>query len=158
MPSKKVVATFNITKALAGATLTTIAAIGGASGNPWMAGLAAFPAAGLASYDSIAAQIAALGSTEQFEATQRNPGVKRLAVNPLLLTILALIQRQGIELPSHRIELFELCATTLLDTWVKARGQSTHFTRDDLIKILRPLAFWMHEHPAVGAIPERELI
>jgi len=37
-----------------------------------------------------------------FQATHLNEGVKRLAVNPLLLTILALIQRQGIELPSHR--------------------------------------------------------
>ena len=33
------------------------------------------------------------------EAIQSNPGVARLASNPLLLTILALIKRQGIELP-----------------------------------------------------------
>ena len=92
-----------------------------------------------------------------FSATQSKPGVKRLAINPLLLTILALIQRQGIELPSHRVELFELCALTLIDTWIKAKGQSIHFSKNDIIKILRPLAFWMHEHPAVGAIPEEEL-
>jgi hypothetical protein len=95
-----------------------------------------------------------------FLATKLNPGIKRLAVNPLLLTILALIQRQGIELPNHRVELFDLCATTLLDTWVKARGQTEpiRFSKSDLIKILRPLTFWMHQHPAVGAIPEEELI
>src|SRR5947199_5138300 len=58
---------------------------------------------------------------------------------------------------SHRVELFELCAMTLIDTWVKAKGQSTHFSKNDLIKILRPLAFWMHQHPAVGAIPGEEL-
>jgi predicted NACHT family NTPase len=92
-----------------------------------------------------------------FDATQCRPGVKRLAVNPLLLTILALIQRQGVELPSHRIELFDLCATTLLDTWVKARGQSIHLSKNELIKILRPLAFWMHQHPAVGNIPGEDL-
>ena len=92
-----------------------------------------------------------------FSATQSRPGVRRLAVNPLLLTILALIQRQGIDLPSHRIELFDLCAMTLIDTWVRAKGQAIHFTKSALIKILRPLAFWMHEHPAVGAIPEEEL-
>jgi len=92
-----------------------------------------------------------------FHATQSRPTVKRLAVNPLLLTILALLQRQGIELPSHRVELFDLCALTLLDTWVKARGQSIHLSRNELIKILRPLAFWMHQHPAVGNIPEEEL-
>jgi hypothetical protein len=92
-----------------------------------------------------------------FEATQSRPAVKRLAVNPLLLTILALIQRQGIELPSHRVELFELCAMTLIDTWVKAKGQSIKLSKNELIKILRPLAFWMHQHPAVGNIPEEEL-
>ncbi len=92
-----------------------------------------------------------------FNATQRNAGVKRLAVNPLLLTILALIQRQGRELPSHRVELFDLCATTLLETWVKARGRSTQLSKNELIKILRPLAFWMHEHPEVGAILEEDL-
>ncbi len=92
-----------------------------------------------------------------FHSTQRNPGVKRLAVNPLLLTILALIQRQGRELPSHRVELFDLCATTLLETWVKARGTHAHLTKTELIKILRPLAFWMHQHPEVSAIPLDEL-
>jgi HEAT repeat protein/energy-coupling factor transporter ATP-binding protein EcfA2 len=92
-----------------------------------------------------------------FSATQSRPAVKRLAVNPLLLTILALIQRQGIDLPSHRIELFDLCAMTLIDTWVRAKGHATNFNKNELIKILRPLAFWMHEHPAVGAIPEEEL-
>lgn len=81
------------------------------------------------------------------------PCVKRLAVNPLLLTILALIQRQGRELPSHRVELFDLCVSTLLETWVKAKGISTHLTKTELIKMLRPLAFWMHEHPEVGSIP-----
>jgi hypothetical protein len=92
-----------------------------------------------------------------FAATQSKPGVKRLAVNPLLLTILSLIQRQGIDLPSHRVELFELCATTLIDTWVRAKGQSMRFSKTALTRILRPLAFWMHQHPAVGAIPEQEI-
>lgn len=93
-----------------------------------------------------------------FNATQRNPGVKRLAINPLLLTILALIQRQGIELPSHRIELFDLCATTLIDTWVRAKGQNMQLSKNELVKILRPLAFWMHKHPEVGSVPEEELV
>jgi HEAT repeat protein/energy-coupling factor transporter ATP-binding protein EcfA2 len=92
-----------------------------------------------------------------FDATQSRPGVKRLAVNPLLLTILSLIQRQGIDLPSHRIELFDLCAMTLIDTWVRAKGQSMRFSKTDLTRILRPLAFWMHHQLTVGAIPEEEL-
>ena len=67
-------------------------------------------------------QAATSEAEKLFQATQQNNGVKRLAVNPLLLTILALIQRQGIELPSHRVELYDLCVSTLLDLWVKAKG------------------------------------
>ena len=95
-----------------------------------------------------------------FHATRQNEGVKRLAVNPLLLTILALIQRQGIDLPSHRVELYDLCIVTLLETWLRTKGQIniTGFNKNDFIKILRPLAFWMHEHLSVGAIPENELL
>ena len=33
----------------------------------------------------------------------------------------------------------------------------THLTKNELIKILRPLAFWMHQHPEVSAIPLDEL-
>ena len=60
--------------------------------------------------------------------------MKRLAVNPLLLTILALIQRQGIDLPSHRIELYRLCTETLIDTWVKAKGQSIQFSKIETLR------------------------
>ncbi|MGH2510586.1 MAG: NACHT domain-containing protein, partial [Ktedonobacteraceae bacterium] len=38
----------------------------------------------------------------------KNPGVHRLAVNPLLLRILALIHRTGSKLPQKRIELYKL--------------------------------------------------
>lgn len=93
-----------------------------------------------------------------FQATQDNVGVKKLAANPLLLTILALIQRQGIELPNHRIKLFDLCITTLIDTWVKARGQHLDFDEDEMFETLRSLAFWMHERTAIGVIKEDDLI
>jgi hypothetical protein len=64
----------------------------------------------------------------------------------LLLTILALIQRQGIDLPAHRVELFDLCVNTLIDTWLRAKGylESSRLSKNDLFKLLRPLAFWMH--------------
>ena len=86
-------------------------------------------------------------SEKLFQAVERNKGVRGLAINPLLLTILALIQRQGIVLPSHRVELFDLCVTTLIDTWLTAKGyaESSRLSKNELIKLLRPLAFMMHE-------------
>ena len=57
------------------------------------------------------------------EALQNNPGIKRLAVNPLMLTILALIQRSGRTLPQRRIELYQVTTRTLLDNWNKEKGK-----------------------------------
>ena len=56
------------------------------------------------------------------EALENYPGIKRLAVNPLMLTILALIQRSGISLPHRRIELYQVITRTLLDNWNKEKG------------------------------------
>ncbi len=55
-------------------------------------------------------------------ALENNPGIKRLAVNPLMLTILALIQRSGRTLPHRRIELYQVVTRTLLDNWNKEKG------------------------------------
>ncbi len=108
--------------------------------------------------ESSSVQESAAKEAEQlFQAILHNPGVKKLAVNPLLLTILALIQRQGIRLPSHRIKLYELCTTTLMDHWIEAKGISPYFNQNQVIKLLCPLAFWMHEYRAVGGVPEQEL-
>ena len=51
------------------------------------------------------------------EALKNNSGVARLASNPLLLTILALIKRQGVELPKSRIKLYDRYLETLIEAW-----------------------------------------
>jgi predicted NACHT family NTPase len=56
------------------------------------------------------------------KAVQTSPGVRRLATNPLLLRILALIHRTGAQLPQKRIELYRLAADTLAHTWRPAQG------------------------------------
>jgi formylglycine-generating enzyme required for sulfatase activity len=90
-----------------------------------------------------------------------NPGVEKLAANPLLLTILALIQRQGVELPNRRAELYELYLTTLIKTWNRARslaGMSIGSKDDkETVKILAPLAYWMHANRPSGTARRAEL-
>ncbi len=56
------------------------------------------------------------------EALQQNPGIRRLAVNPLMLTILALIQKSGRRLPHRRIELYQTVTLTLLNNWNQFKG------------------------------------
>jgi HEAT repeat protein/predicted phosphodiesterase len=107
------------------------------------------------------AQIETRATTEHnaiMAAVQNNEGVRRLAANPLLLTILALIHRNSAHLPERRIELYQLAARTLLRDWrlaqagVEARVVEEH----EALALLGPLAYWMHENEPTGLIDEDE--
>ncbi len=110
-----------------------------------------------------AAQEAERERRELLNAVQHNPGVRRLAANPLLLTILALMKRQGVTLPERRVELYQKYVETLLSSWNRARGLGRPPTRDldvvETIKVLSPLALWMHEvNPGVGLVKQTDLV
>jgi len=100
---------------------------------------------------------------ELLSAVQNNAGVRRLAANPLLLTILALMKRQGVTLPERRVQLYDQYVTTLLSTWNRARSLSGRAPGRDLdeiqtIRILAPLALWMHQtNPGVGLTKREDL-
>jgi predicted NACHT family NTPase len=101
--------------------------------------------------------------TELMDGIDRHPGIERLAGNPLLLTILVLIKRQGVTLPDRRVELYELYLETLLRSWHKARaldktpvGPEIDFL--EAWNILAPLALWLREtNPQAGLVSERQL-
>jgi hypothetical protein len=79
-------------------------------------------------------------------ALKHNPRIKRLAANPLMLTILALVQRSNKQLPQRRIELYDIVTRTLLDTWNKESGRM-FFTGDDISlaeHLLCELAYRLH--------------
>jgi len=111
--------------------------------------------------DTAAAREEATREAERLTATIfRDPGVQSLATNPLLLTILALIHYSGKELPQKRFELYELYVKTLITSWSRhrtlAREALGSLEEVEAIKILAPLALWMHrEHPA-GTAPRQE--
>lgn len=99
--------------------------------------------------------------TELLRAIHANPGVRPLAANPLLLTILALMKRQGVTLPDRRVELYKTYVDTLLKHWNLARSGGRPGRDLDLAettKVLAPLALWMHEvSPGVGLVKEGDL-
>jgi hypothetical protein len=55
------------------------------------------------------------------QAIQENASVRRLATNPLLLTVIALIHWRGAKLPQHRAKLYNQAAETLVDQWMSHR-------------------------------------
>jgi formylglycine-generating enzyme required for sulfatase activity len=96
-------------------------------------------------------------------AVRVNPGLRSLAANPLLLAILVLMRRGGVTLPDRRVELYENYIETLLKHWNLARSRAGRSGREvdlvETLKILEPLALWMHEvSPGVGLVKEEELL
>ncbi|VEN74385.1 Signal transduction protein [Candidatus Desulfarcum epimagneticum] len=99
---------------------------------------------------------------ELLRAVHRNAGVRDLASNPLLLTILALMKRQGIELPERRVELYEKYVDTLVKHWNLARSLESCKTRavdlHETVEVLSRTALWMHEeNPQKGLVKEEAL-
>ena len=110
----------------------------------------------------LAQQTAVQEQRELMTALSHNPGVRRLAANPLLLTILAVMKRQGVVLPERRVELYQRYVETLLKHWNVARGLGRPPQHDldvvETIRVLAPLAWWMHESsPGVGLV-KREAV
>ncbi len=99
---------------------------------------------------------------ELLNAVAVNPGVRRLAASPILLTILALMQKAGERLPDRRAKLYDRCLETMLSTWNASKGvtpfQEASQPVTQTLKVLAPLALWMHTaHDGYGLVPKQRL-
>ncbi|MDY6877976.1 MAG: SUMF1/EgtB/PvdO family nonheme iron enzyme [Chloroflexota bacterium] len=104
--------------------------------------------------------VSALGQAQRqskalLEAIQNNERVRELAVNPLLLTVIALVQRYRAQLPERRTELYEEAIEVLLGKWDEAKGLETRavmagreLDAGDRRGLLEPVALWMMEQHA----------
>ena len=79
------------------------------------------------------------------ERIEKAEHLVKLAVNPLLLQIIALVHRDRGRLPQRRVELYEECTNILLEKWDMAKGLDVLLTAHEARNILQPLALWLHE-------------
>ncbi|MEW5869294.1 MAG: SUMF1/EgtB/PvdO family nonheme iron enzyme [Chloroflexota bacterium] len=89
------------------------------------------------------------------------PSVRRLATNPLLLTILALIHENVGRLPNRRIKLYEIAAQTLIESWRRAQTGMPNellaeFGEETVMRVMAPLAYWLHEERPGGTAQVEE--
>jgi len=89
---------------------------------------------------------------ELLKAITNSPRVTELAVNPLLLTVIALVHRYRATLPQRRAELYEECIEVLLGYWDQAKGLGEEarildrkMDTGDKRGFLEPIALRMHE-------------
>ncbi len=90
---------------------------------------------------------------------QASDPIRKLASNPLLLTVIALIHLRNVKLPNRRVELYQKAAETLVDNWMNAR----RVTPDDwdpeaALKVLLPEIAWhLHTQASGGLIGQDDL-
>lgn len=91
----------------------------------------------------------------------QSESVRRLAMNPLLLTILAIIYETGKKLPNRRVELYETVAKTMIENW--RQGQTDHVSNihemmnaTEVYFTLASLAYWLHENKSGGTMSNAE--
>ena len=109
---------------------------------------------------AVAARNAEREQRELTEAIFRGvSGVRELAANPLLLTLLALIKRKGVRLPEQRVELYEEYIKALVENWALHRNADhiiTHTPKySEVERVLAALALWMREtNPEAGTVDQ----
>ncbi|MCP4425441.1 MAG: NACHT domain-containing protein, partial [Chloroflexi bacterium] len=100
------------------------------------------------------ARHAARRQTEHLLAAIRaNERIRELAINPLLLTVIALVHRDRVKLPDRRAELYDEAIAVLLGKWDEARGvlpeqpilPNRPFDTTDRRLLLQNVALHMHE-------------
>lgn len=81
---------------------------------------------------------------------QHTPGVRILATNPLLCTIISLIYRQSGTLPTHRAHLYRLCIETFIFNWEAYKRQKAlqapSLAPAETQDVLEIIALHFHEH------------
>ncbi|HZW25201.1 MAG TPA: HEAT repeat domain-containing protein [Gallionella sp.] len=87
---------------------------------------------------------------ELIQQIKNNSGIRALATNPLLCTIIGLIRRQGATLPQLRAELYKLCIDTFIFNWELQKrrrpDQQGSLNKEQTQAILEELALHFHEH------------
>ena len=100
---------------------------------------------------------AALRRAELLQGVLTNQRVRDLAVNPLLLTVIALVHQYRAKLPENRAELYNECTEVLLGYWETGKpgeegkrlarytGTELSMNPDEKRAFIEPLAFAMQE-------------
>ena len=92
-------------------------------------------------------------SGQLLQAIDGNPRIRELAINPLLLTVIAMVHRDRVKLPDRRAELYAEAVDVLLGKWEEAKGVKETpilpgeqvFDTGDKRLLLQTLALHLHE-------------
>ncbi|MCK4613922.1 MAG: HEAT repeat domain-containing protein, partial [Thermoplasmata archaeon] len=78
------------------------------------------------------------------KSIETNPEIRKIARNPLMISIIAVVYEEGKHLPENRAELYATCTDVLLNRWDEFRRVRNKFPHDKKRDFLRKLAFSAH--------------
>jgi len=85
-------------------------------------------------------------ATELNSIIERNPRIQALARNPLLLTEIAIVYEEKLQLPQGRAKLYRECVDILLERWnaVHNAQRPRQFTLENKKNLLEEIAWYFH--------------
>jgi len=89
---------------------------------------------------------------------EETAALRELAVNPLMLQIIALVHRDRGTLPERRIELYKECTDVLLERWDKAKNLPVPLSAAEARQLLQPVALWMHSVENRREVGKQEIL
>jgi len=110
---------------------------------------------------------AAEQTRQLLDAIEQKDRVRELAINPLMLTVIALVHRDRVKLPDRRADLYQEAVDVLLGKWDEAKGSTEPlilhdrpFDINDRKLVLQQVALTLHEHALkeIDAEPLREIL
>jgi len=104
-------------------------------------------------------RIQARGKAEDlYRRVETTKALRDLAVNPLMLQIIALVHRDRGTLPERRVELYAECTDVLLERWDKAKGMTVPLSAAEARQLLQPVALWMHSVENRREVSKQEIL
>jgi hypothetical protein len=91
--------------------------------------------------------VATKQAEELKQAIRENPGLRRLSINPLLLSVVALVHRSRHKLPKERAKLYGDCSELMLLQWDTPKNPSLDRTKLTYLEkegIIRRIAHSLH--------------
>jgi len=89
---------------------------------------------------------------------EKRPGLRELASNPLLLSIIAMVYSTSKQLPENRSKLYSVAMDYLIHRLAVRCGNSSRMNEKEIAEVLAPVAAHIHDHYASGLIPENILV
>jgi calcineurin-like phosphoesterase family protein/NACHT domain-containing protein len=99
-------------------------------------------------------------ASDSYAEIGKNQRLVEFSTNPLLLTLIILLQQQGIRLPTRRVQLYKLVVDVLMDIWkywraegnVSGKSKNGELSTIQLIQVWACIAEWAHRTRPNGVL------